>query len=68
MTRISGGSDGIWKDIFATNSAAIADILRAAAADLMAVADQLRSVPPNLQLVLDLLAAARSRRVNSGGS
>lgn len=68
MTRISGGSDAIWKDIFATNSTAVVDILRAAAADFAALADQLGGEPPNLQLVLELLASARNRRVNQGGN
>ena len=62
MTRISGGSDAIWKDIFATNGAAVADIIGAAAADFAAIADQLSDRPPNLQLVLQLLSSARNRR------
>jgi len=68
MTRISGGSDGIWKDIFATNSGAVADIVRAAAADFAAIADQLSDRPPNLQLVLQLLSSARNRRTNQGSN
>jgi prephenate dehydrogenase len=68
MTRISGGSDAIWKDIFFTNGAAIADIMRALAADFTAIADQLGNMPPNLQRVLELLAAARNRRANPGGN
>ncbi len=64
MTRISGGAEAIWNDIFGTNSAAIADIIRKTAADLTAIAEQLEQLPPNLHRVLDLLAAARSRRVN----
>ncbi len=68
MTRISGGSDAIWKDIFATNSAAVANIMRVAAADFAAIADQLGDKPPNLQLVLELLSSARNRRVKRGGN
>ncbi len=61
MTRISGGAEAIWKDIFSTNAAAIAEIVGAAAMDLAAIASQLRSSQPKLELVLELLAKARQQ-------
>ena len=60
MTRIAGGSEAMWRDIFQTNSAAIAEIAGAAAADLATLSADLRNVPPKLDLVLELLERARN--------
>jgi len=60
MTRIAGGAETIWSDIFATNAHAIADILLDASNDLSMIADELNQEPPQLRRVLRLLARARA--------
>ena len=60
MTRVAGGSEAIWRDIFQTNSAAIAEFVGAAAADLASISAELQSIPPKLDLVLELLERARN--------
>lgn len=59
MTRIAGGSELIWKDIFETNSKPLAAAARRAAADLVAVAEDLEREEPALDRTLQLLAKAR---------
>jgi prephenate dehydrogenase len=66
MTRVAGGSEAMWKDIFRTNAGAIAEIVEMAVGDLAAIARGLRRVPPNLDLALELLAQARAK--NEGAS
>ncbi len=65
MTRVAGGSEGMWKGIFQTNSAAIAAIVDAVAADLASISAELRSTPPKLELVLELLERARNHPVKA---
>jgi prephenate dehydrogenase len=60
MTRIAGGAESIWKDIFATNAIAVADLLREASRELSAIAEELGSQQPKLERVTRLLAAART--------
>jgi prephenate dehydrogenase len=59
MTRIAGGSELIWKDIFKTNAEPLAAAARKAAADLLAVAEDLEREVPALDKTLQLLAKAR---------
>ena len=59
MTRIAGGSEAIWKDIFLTNSEALARVLDGVAGDLAAIAQSLARPEPDLQGVIELLANAR---------
>ncbi len=61
MTRIAGGSEAMWKDIFRTNAGAIGEIVEILAGDLAAIAHGLRQIPPNLDLALELLAEARAK-------
>ena len=61
MTRVAGGSEAMWRDIFRTNSEAIAEIVGRVAADLTTISAELRNVPPKLELVLELLERARNR-------
>ncbi len=62
MTRVAGGSEAIWGDIFATNAAPLATVLENAAADFEAIAQDLRRNPPVVDSVLALLAKARALR------
>jgi len=59
MTRIAGGSELIWKDIFETNAEPLAAAARKAAADLLGVAEDLEKAEPVLDRTLQLLAKAR---------
>ena len=59
MTRIAGGSELIWKDIFETNAEPLAAAARKAAADFLAVAEDLERTVPVLDRTLQLLAKAR---------
>ena len=61
MTRIAGGSEAIWKDIFLTNAAAVSEIVSSTAADLAEIAAELRLSQPKLDLVLELLGRARNQ-------
>ena len=59
MTRIAGGSESIWRDIFETNAGPLAAAVRKASEDLRALAEQLGASEPHIQGALDLLARAR---------
>lgn len=58
-TRVAGGPDSMWADIFSTNAGAIANALRALTSQLEAVADGLERSPPDLEAALRLLGEAR---------
>jgi prephenate dehydrogenase len=62
MTRVAGGSEAIWSDIFVTNAVPLATALEHAAADFESMARDLRQSPPNADSVLALLAKARTLR------
>jgi prephenate dehydrogenase len=68
MTRIAGGSEDMWKDIFSTNGPAIGAVASAIATDLEAIAHQLQLSHPRLELVLELLAKARRQSTKPGES
>lgn len=61
MTRIAGGSEAMWKDIFGTNSGALAAATRKLARDFQALADSLEGEQPRVDLALELLERARRR-------
>jgi len=67
MTRIAGGSELVWKDIFETNAEPLAAAARRAAADLLAVAEELDRAEPVLDRTLQLLANARHNVVGTRG-
>lgn len=66
MTRVAGGSEAIWADIFHTNAASVADALESAGSKFNELARDLRESPPRLESLLTLLALARSRRNDDG--
>ena len=59
MTRVAGGAESIWRDIFCTNSEHVAQTLRELSSDLLAVAEDLGAPQPKLDRLLALLARAR---------
>ena len=59
MTRIAGGSESMWKDIFKTNAGPLAEVVRKASEDLAALAEDLGAAEPRIQHALELLARAR---------
>jgi len=61
MTRVAGGSEAMWNDIFLTNSEALAKALQCVAGDLAALARTLSGAEPDVGPLLELLARARSR-------
>ncbi len=61
-TRSAGGSEAMWRDIFAANADEIAAALRQLSAQLDAVATGLEASPSNAHAALALLARARSAR------
>jgi len=61
MTRIAGGSEAMWRDIFVTNADAVAEVLAAASADFGAFATALRRPEPDIETLLALLERARVR-------
>jgi prephenate dehydrogenase len=62
MTRIAGGSEVIWRDIFRTNAVPIANVARNLARDLLTIASELElDAEPSLERVLQLLSTARGR-------
>jgi prephenate dehydrogenase len=61
MTRIAGGSEHMWRDIFETNAGPIASIARNLSRDFSEIAEELECSAPRLDQVLRLLAVARSR-------
>ncbi len=63
MTRIAGGSESIWRDIFETNAGPLAAVVRKASDDLLALAEELGASEPRLQRALELLARARQTSV-----
>ena len=62
MTRVAGGSEAMWKDIFSTNGDAIAKVVSSITRDLEGILRQLQSASPRTDLVLELLAKARNRQ------
>lgn len=61
-TRVAGGPEAIWGDIFATNSDEVAAGLRAITSELEAVIAGLSHVPPDTAPARALLARARQLR------
>lgn len=61
-TRSAGGSESMWRDIFASNADELSRVLRELSAALADVASGLEAPEPNLDPALRLLAEARSRR------
>ena len=62
MTRSAGGSETMWRDIFAANADEISRVLRELASELSAVADGLDASPADSSAALNLLARARALR------
>ncbi len=60
LTRVAGGPEAVWRDIFAANHAEIADAVRTLARALDGVADDLAA--GSAVASLDLLARARAAR------
>jgi len=63
-TRVAGGPEEMWGDIFSTNAAAIAEALGALEAELLAVRRGLEQPIPDRGPALALLARARRLRRN----
>jgi prephenate dehydrogenase len=61
MTRVAGGNEAIWKDIFRTNAGPIAAVLNSASEDLRNIAQSLALPEPKLDPLLQLLSNARAR-------
>jgi prephenate dehydrogenase len=61
-TRVAGGPEAMWSDIFATNADEIAKALAELIAELGAVQRELGAEPPALRAALGLLARARNLR------
>jgi len=61
-TRSAGGSEAMWRDIFAANADEIALVLRQLCAELGAVARGLEGAPSDTHAALSLLARARAAR------
>jgi prephenate dehydrogenase len=61
-TRSAGGTESMWRDIFATNADEIAFVLRQLASELSAVASGLEASPADCSAALALLARARGSR------
>ncbi len=61
-TRVAGGPEEMWRDIFATNAGAIALALAALETELEAVRSSLQKPQPELGPALSLLARARRLR------
>jgi prephenate dehydrogenase len=64
-TRVAGGPEEMWSDIFSTNAAAIAEALSALEAELGAVRRGLEQAIPDRGPALALLARARRLRRNT---
>ncbi len=62
MTRIAGGAESMWRDIFATNATSIAEVLDLGVETLGEVARALRQQPPSVEPALALLERARGQR------
>ncbi len=58
-TRVAGGVDSMWRDIFATNGVPIARAIRALTSELDSIADELERSPTELRAALRLLEEAR---------
>jgi prephenate dehydrogenase len=61
-TRVAGGAEAMWRDIFTSNADAVADALRRLGARLDEVARALEQGPPDAEVALRLLAQARALR------
>jgi prephenate dehydrogenase len=61
-TRVAGGSDAMWSDIFATNRDEVARALRELSGELERAALDLEREAETPSRVLELLAAARALR------
>ena len=66
MTRIAGGSEGIWRDIFETNADEIGKTLRDAALALATFSDALLANPPRVERILQVLEQARASKRSDG--
>lgn len=63
MTRVAGGSEGIWRDIFETNADEVGRVLQDCALALAALSDALLATPPRVDRVLQVLDSARKSRL-----
>jgi prephenate dehydrogenase len=61
-TRSAGGSDSMWRDIFAANGDEVSRVLRQLASELAVVAAGLEDSPADTGAAMALLAAARALR------
>jgi prephenate dehydrogenase len=63
VTRVAAGDPALWRDILASNAAAVGDVLRAVQADLAVVLDALdrRAGGEGLETLLQAGAAGRAR-------
>ncbi len=61
-TRVAGGPETMWRDIFSSNADEVAGVLRELASGLNEVADGLQADPPNPEPALSLLREARRLR------
>lgn len=61
-TRVAGGAEAMWRDIFTSNSDAVALALGRLGARLEEVARALEQDPPDAEVALRLLAKARALR------
>jgi prephenate dehydrogenase len=59
-TRVAGGPEAMWQDIFATNADEIAAAISELIAELSAVQRELAKSPAELDAARDLLARARA--------
>jgi prephenate dehydrogenase len=61
-TRSAGGSESMWRDIFAANGDEVSRVLRELASELAGVAAGLEGLPVDASAAMALLAAARALR------
>jgi prephenate dehydrogenase len=61
-TRSAGGSESMWRDIFAANGDEVSRVLRELASELADVAAGLEGLPADTSAAMALLAAARALR------
>lgn len=61
-TRVAGGAESMWRDIFASNGDAVASALRRLGARLGVAAEALARDPADPEAALELLARARALR------
>jgi prephenate dehydrogenase len=66
-SRVSGGADAMWRDIFASNADEVAAAVNELGTELNRVLEGLQAEPPNLACAQALLAQARSVRAKPCG-